>query len=329
MSTINWPSDSVFEPFNVFEETYKTVSSHEIKAAILTPKNLQPGVHPVIVNIHGGFFATAHSLFAPFFPTLALQLALGHNAIILSADYRLLPTRNGVADQLEDLEDFWAWSREKLPTLLQERLAGHEIDYSRCLLVGGSAGGYYAAQLALSHPDEISALALIYPAVDLRDELWTEGPLEGAPTVLRFPAEDIVSKEEALKWVAEKRETISSKGGFEVTPFAVALTQHALFNEEMLEHNGVKLGTAQLPLERLKNGAKLPQHVWITHGDDDSVVYLRQSEAFVDLIRSKLPETILQFDIAKGHDHGFDLDPSCWEPYAGKAMQFVANGWLK
>ena len=245
----------------LIENRYKIVSDHEIKAAVLTPKDLKSGLHPVIVNIHGGFFSTAHSLFAPFFAPWALKLALDHGAIIVSADYRLLPTSNGIADQLEDLEDFWQWYRSALPSILQRNAAGYEADYKRALLVGGSAGGYYAAQLAMSHANDISALALAYPAVDLRDGIWNDGPAEDAPTVLRFPADEMPSRDEALAWVAEKRKTVASKGGFERTPFLVALTQHGLFGQEMFEYEGVKLRPEDLPLERLKAGAKLPKAV--------------------------------------------------------------------
>jgi len=240
---------------------YKIVSGHEIKAAVLIPQTLKPGLHPVIVNIHGGFFATAHSLFAPFFAPWALELAIDHGAIIVSADYRLLPTPNGVADQLEDLEDFWQWYREDLPSVLERNAASHKVDYNHALLMGGSAGGYFAAQLGMSHPDDVSALALVYPAVDLRDEIWTHGPAEDAPTVLRFPAEDMASKDEALAWVAEQRKTVESKGGLERVPFLVALTQHGLFTQEVFEYEGVKLRSEELPLERLKAGAKLPKAV--------------------------------------------------------------------
>jgi acetyl esterase/lipase len=277
MSTVNWPEDSQFEAFNIFEETlvtaqhkfvymltetrYKIASGHEIKAAVLIHKDLKPGLHPVIVNTHGGFFATAHSLFAPFFAPWSLKLAIDHGAIIVSADYRLLPTPDGIADQLEDLEDFWQWYRITLPSVLQRNAAGYEIDYNHSLLIGGSAGGYYATQLAMSHPDEISALALTYPAVDLKDDIWTDGPEESAPTVLRFPADEMAPRDEALAWVAEKRKTVASKGGFERTPFLVALTQHGLFAQEMFEHDGVRLQSEHLPLERLEAGAKLPKAV--------------------------------------------------------------------
>lgn len=218
-------------------------------------------MHPVIVNIHGGFFSTAHSLFAPFFAPWALKLALDHGAIIVSADYRLLPTPNGVADQLEDLEDFWQWYRSTLPSVLQRTAAGHEVDCKHALLTGGSASGYFAPQLAMSHPDDIAALALSHPAVDLRDQIWTDGPAKDAPTVLRFPAEEILSRDEALAWVEETRKTVASKGGLERVPALVALTQYDLFTQEIFEHNGVKLRPEDLPLERLKAGAKLPKAV--------------------------------------------------------------------
>ncbi|KAK8074364.1 Alpha/Beta hydrolase protein [Apiospora phragmitis] len=60
--TTQWPDDSVFEPFNISEETYKVVDGHEIQAAILVPKHLEPGTaHPIIINIHGGFLVTGGS----------------------------------------------------------------------------------------------------------------------------------------------------------------------------------------------------------------------------------------------------------------------------
>lgn len=169
--------------------------------------------------------------------------------------------QDGIADQLEDLEDFWQWYRSTLPSVLQRNAAGHDIDYERALLTGGSAGGYFAAQLAMSHPDDSSALALSYPAVDLRDQIWIDGPAEDAPTVLRFPAEEVPSRDEALAWVAETRKTVASKGDLERVPALVALTQHGLFTQEMFEHSDVKLRSEDLSLERLRAGVKLPEAV--------------------------------------------------------------------
>jgi fermentation-respiration switch protein FrsA (DUF1100 family) len=67
----------------------------------------------------------------------------------------------------------------------------------------------------------------------------------------------------------------------------------------------------------------------VIHGDDDSVVYLRQTQALVDLVKHKLPDTKLRFDIAKGHDHAFDVDQAYWREYAGPAMEFISSNWLQ
>jgi len=81
------------------------------------------------------------------------------------------------------------------------------------------------------------------------------------------------------------------------------------------------------PIERLWHRL-LTLTSWVIHGDDDSVVYLRQSQALVELIKEKLPATKLRFDIAHGHDHAFDLDPRYWSEYADLTMEFVSSNWL-
>lgn len=83
-----------------------------------------------------------HSLFAPFFAPWILKLALEESAVVVSADYRLLPSNNGVADVLEDLEDFWQWIHKELPGILQRQQPDLSPDFTRLMLTGGSAGGY-------------------------------------------------------------------------------------------------------------------------------------------------------------------------------------------
>ncbi|KPM39379.1 hypothetical protein AK830_g7210 [Neonectria ditissima] len=324
---ISWPDDSIFDPFTVSEHTYKTVSSHDIKCAILIPKTLKPGLHPVIFNFHGGFFVTGHSLFAPFFPPSASPLALENSGIIVSADYRLLPSPNGVADILEDLEDFWQWSKTELPRVLEQVAPGHLIDFSKVLVVGGSAGGYCAAQVALSHPDEISALALIYPCLDPKDKLYLKGPAEGEPTVLRYPLDEMPSVPDTVAWIEKEKNSVASKGGFEATLFATSACQNGFFASQIFDSKNMDLD-AFLPLERIKTCAKLPLRVWLMHGDDDSTVPIRGSHEFVRILQEKLPETTLRFDICPGQDHAFDYDEKKWEPLAPAALSFVRDGWL-
>jgi pimeloyl-ACP methyl ester carboxylesterase len=208
--------------------------------------------------MHGGFLVTAHSLFEPFFSPWVPKLALQNSAIIVSPNHRLLPTANGVADVLEDLEDFWQWTRSGLSQVLEHRAPGHTIDLSRLLLVGNSAGGYCVLQLALSHPLDVSALALLYPFVDPKDRIMVTGPAADEPTVLRFPREDIPSKDATIAWIEEARKTITTKAGAERTPFCVSATQNGLFYSTIFDSSNLNRLEFE-PLKRIKSGAKLPR----------------------------------------------------------------------
>ncbi|KAK8098695.1 Alpha/Beta hydrolase protein [Apiospora kogelbergensis] len=330
-NTTQWPDESVFDPFNITEETYKMVDGHKIQAAILVPKVLDPGTaHPLIINIHGGFLVTGHSLFPTFFSPWIADLAVKNSAIIVSADHRLLPSARGIIDVVEDLEDFWQWTRSgMLEASLNRLVPGHSFDLAKVLLAGSSAGGYGASQLALSHPDDISALAMAYPFVDPQDPIILEGPGPDEPTILRFPQDQILSREVAAAWIEETRKAgVTTKAGAERTPFCVAAAQHGIFYSLVID-NAKLMRPEFLPLERLKAGARLPKKVWILHGDQDSVVHIRTSRAFADLITERLPKTTLRFDVGEGEDHAFDLHPPSWETHAPGALDFVRDAWLK
>lgn len=203
---------------------------------------------------------TAHSLFAPFFSPWALDLAIQNCAIIVSADYRLLPTANGVADILEDLEDFWQWTRSDLARVLERRATGHSINLSRLILTGSSAGGYAVTQLALSHPDDVSVIATAYPFVDPQDDIFVNGPTEDEPTVLRLPLEDMPSKAAVVTWIEEERKKITTKAGFERGPFNAASAQYGLFYSNIFDNKALRQPNFS-PLERIKAGAKLPKNM--------------------------------------------------------------------
>ena len=228
----------------------------------MTPKDLGTGRHPVIFSIHGGFLMTGHSLFAPFFSPSTLKLSLQNSAIIISVDYRLLPSANGVADLLEDLEDSWQWARTELPAIMERRLPGRQLDFTRLLLQGGSAGGYAATQLALSHPDEVSAMVLTYPMVDPQDHIFVTGPKEGEETVLRFPSEEMPAKDAVEAWIEKERQVVTTKAGFERGPFNAASAQYGLYYSHVF--NNRDLPDADfLPLERIKAGARLPKKMYV------------------------------------------------------------------
>lgn len=240
--------------------SYKRIGDLDIQAAILKPKNMSLGRHPVIFTIHGGFLMTAHSLFAPFFSPVVLRLAERNSAIIISADYRLLPTVNGVTDVLEDIEDAWQWSRRELPAIMKTHLPGHQLDLSRVLVQGGSAGGYGALQLGLSHPDDVTAVIMTYPLVDVQDPIFVTGPKDGEDTVLRVPLESMPSVEETKSWIERNKTITTLKAGHERSPYNAATTQYGLFYDHVFNPQKVD-DHDLLPLERIKSGARVPRRL--------------------------------------------------------------------
>ncbi|MCJ1444969.1 MAG: hypothetical protein MMC23_005473 [Stictis urceolatum] len=328
------PTESIFHPFNISHHTYKTLSTHPIRAAILTPKTLPPGTHPVAINIHGGYLVCGHRTFPPFFHPWLLRLSLTHNTIIVSADHRLLPTPNGLKDINTDLEHFWTWLHGPgFRKALSESLPGVTVDFGRTLVVGGSAGGYGALQLALAHPSEMKMVAGSYPMVDLRGEFWVNGPREGAPTPVGLPLESIMSREDTEAWIEEglKRagegEMVSEGGGLEMVPVGVALAWHGLF-WRLFDPKG-EVGAGELPVEMVRAGGKLPRKVWIVHGDADSTVPVEGSRVFAGLVREMLPGTEMRLDTGEGKDHGFDLMWKEDDEWARERLAWLVQAWLK
>ncbi|KAF2644934.1 hypothetical protein P280DRAFT_466193 [Massarina eburnea CBS 473.64] len=198
------------------------------------------------------------SLFAPFFSLWLADLAVKNRAIIISADYRLLPTLRGAIDPLQDLEDFWQWTRKDLDAVLERRAPGHSVDLGKLMITGGSAGGYFGLQVALSHPDEVSVLAIQYPYVDVKDKVFTEGPGENDPTVLRWPKEQIPEEGEGLEWVEDARMKMVSKAGFERSAFNISLCTYGQFYSKVVDPLGLDVVELE-PLRRIEAGAKLPK----------------------------------------------------------------------
>ena len=86
-----------------------------------------------------------------------LEICLTDSAIFIAPDYRLLPETTG-AEVLEDVEDFWRWLHNTLPTLTTTWNAFPDL--SRLACTGESAGGYLAVQSALLFP-ELSQIKVV------------------------------------------------------------------------------------------------------------------------------------------------------------------------
>jgi len=154
----------------------------------------KPGVaRPVIVHTHGGGFVsgTAKTALRPM-----QKLALAHDCVVVTVDYRLAP-ETPFPGALDDNYAALKWVFANADAL--------GIDRTRIALMGESAGGGHAAMLAIAARDRgeipIKAQLLIYPMLDDRTGstvmtppwmghyLWTPGANRfGWASLLGVPA---------------------------------------------------------------------------------------------------------------------------------------------
>lgn len=307
-----------FSPFHIHSTSYKTVNEHPIGVDILIPKKLEPGntkKHPLIVRFHGGFFVLGASLLPLFFRNWVLELALLNDAIIVSADYRLIPEATGT-DILADVSDLWKWVHSDLQSfVLHTAVAAPQIEFAHTLVVGDSAGGWLAIQSALTQPaGSIKAVICHCPMLDIRDPYYStklEKPLLG---MRMQPIE-----------VMDAHVTTMTPGAVVTSaspPSRSDIMCSMVRNGRLLEFLGES--KELLPLEMVAE--HIPATL-ILHGNEDSAVPVSGSERFVEVVKKKLPGSAIRLHVRPG-DHGFDGDVTLKEEWLKEDVEFITEHWL-
>ncbi|KAJ7583890.1 Alpha/Beta hydrolase protein [Mycena floridula] len=308
-----------FAPFKIFTTTYKTVHDHEIQADVLIPKSISPAKCPVIVRFHGGGLVLGARLFPDWFAQWAIDYALRYSAIIVAADYRLLPEAKG-KDLLEDLDDLWKWLHKDFPTFLAESAPGFSPDLTKILSTGESAGGYMAIQLALSQSTgAIRGIIAAYPMTDMASDFYTkrEKPanyMMGDPPV----PESVI--DEHLASMAPKAVVSSAKPPLR-GQLALAIRQHGRW----LEFFGTE--PELFPFERIEYISAIPPML-ILHGIEDSAVPVEHSRRFVDKVKKFLPDAKVELVTVPG-EHGFDKDANLEMPWLKEGLKMITSEWLE
>lgn len=133
------------------------------------------------------------------------------SAILVNPDHRLLPSASS-ADIREDLESLWSWVHNSLPSVLASKAPEHQADLDRILIEGGSAGGFCAAHLAMSHHQQVKGAVIIYGMLDMFSDWFVHGPPNGRtlldlPESLLYRGEELEKKIKEIKeggWVTER-----------------------------------------------------------------------------------------------------------------------------
>ena len=95
----------------------------------------------MLLFIHGGGWisGTRREFCRPLFSEF-----LRRGFVVATIDYRLLPESDFRTGQLEDIRDSEHWLKVTLPTVLQEKYPGLQVDTSSVIVCGASAGSHLA-----------------------------------------------------------------------------------------------------------------------------------------------------------------------------------------
>jgi triacylglycerol lipase len=154
-------------PFPAREAWAKVEGGPDVKLVVIDPPSQRSG-RGAILHVHGGgmVVGTADNAGKTYQP-----LALEHDCVIVSVDYRLCPETPFPGPQ-EDNYAGLLWLAEHAEEL--------GVDPSRIVVMGESAGGGLAASLSLMARDRgvprLAGQVLVYPMLDWRtggpDDCW-------------------------------------------------------------------------------------------------------------------------------------------------------------
>ncbi|KAF5613323.1 alpha beta hydrolase fold-3 [Fusarium tjaetaba] len=322
------PNDfSRFIDFDIFETIYKVVQGHEIACHILVPKALveqardtPTSPRPIIFRIHGGGFISGSSLFPDFFAPWHLQLALRHEAVIVSCDYRLAPEAN-IDEIIADIDDFLTWTCTKLPEFISSR-ANVQVDTTRILVAGDSAGGYLSLITGLNHASDVRAVTASYPLVDAKSRHFSEAyekPMFGFP---QMPA-TLIDEHKAKVKNGEVDSIITADPQVQRAALMFSYIQNGKYGE-LFPFNRRDL----FILDKIEDGARFPRGgVFVWHGNEDTVVPVEGSIKLADMIKELDPDLTFTLAVREG-EHGFDATSSIDEPWFSKGLNPLVHAWL-
>ncbi|PLB55539.1 putative polyketide synthase [Aspergillus steynii IBT 23096] len=301
-----------FAPFDRVDLTYKVINGQHLDTSILTPNRLQSkpsSEYPVLVYWHGGGFIIGDRMYEGWFAPWMIELCLSNDSIIISPDYRLIPESNA-ADILSDVEAFWLWLRNTLPTEISTWHA--RPDLSRVACAGTSAGAYLAMQSSLLFP-QISQIKVI---LSIAGSLYTDIPHYKVP---------------GPKVILGKRPPPPRKAEMIIREYTKNMKEGVIRTSgdavEMWEFLTCVLQQAYLPRWLgLKADDKLDVMKMMKKGREDSVVPPVCATGFVDRLKVILPNVPVLLSLQKG-DHGFEVMHTVEDEWVKEGLEFMERYW--
>ncbi|KAH6654840.1 Alpha/Beta hydrolase protein [Truncatella angustata] len=290
--------------FDIFVDTYKTVNDHPIGVHILIPKTKSTsGRRPILVKLHGGGWheGTSDDWWRPW----TLELALKHNAVVVSPDYRLMP-ESQFQDIADDLRDFWRWVDTDF-----EALPGLDVDTSNLAIVGESAGGHLSAlSVLLGFSKQAAVVMLQYPALAIRKH---------CDYVTRAPAPQVpVSVLDTYLANVDPSKLLTRAEFATRMDLAYASGQSGrLVDLDRYPHLD--------PIKSLETADRIPP-VFLFHGTNDTSVSVKDSQLWVEKLERLHPDVPIHAVYPHG-EHVLDQEATLAEPWLKEPIAFVERYW--
>ncbi|VUC28511.1 unnamed protein product [Clonostachys rosea] len=253
---------------------------------------------------------------------LLLALAVRHSALIVTPDYRMLP-ESSLDELMQDIEDFWNWVQTRLPECVRNQTDGVvEVDLSRIITSGESAGGFLSLITGLNHAEGVRSVMAAYPVVDVRSSYFT---VDYEKSVFGMPQMPLDMIKEHMAKVKDGRlpSIVSSDPKGERTELMFAFIQRGAYRDSFppdQRYNAI--------LERLEDVARFPRGgVFVMHGKDDTVVPVGGSFMLQDYLRRLDPELNFHLAVRDG-EHGFDGSATLDEDWLTDGLIDAVSSWL-
>ncbi|KAI0123371.1 putative polyketide synthase [Xylariales sp. AK1849] len=314
---------SKLNSFERLDLTYATVNGQPLQATVLTPKRLQaepPGLHPVLVHWHGGGFIVGHRMYEPWWPKWTIELALFHNAIIISPDYRLLPEATA-SEILEDVQSVWRWVHNVLPALSKSWHARPNLDKVACC--GESVGGWLSIQSALLFPTESRIRAIISSSAPIHANI-PHFTVPKPRTIMGSRPPPSRQAEGMIRSYLKHMQPGTVRAGCdpsEMWELVMCIMQQAWLPRLMSAKTDNRLDV----MENLDKADKAPP-MWIIHGLQDSFAPPICSTEFANKVATVRPDIPLLLTLQPG-DHMFDAYMSIDEGWIRDGCKFLSKYW--
>ncbi|MCB1103379.1 MAG: alpha/beta hydrolase [Opitutaceae bacterium] len=288
---------------------YKQVGGLEIRADVYEPEGFS-GPRPVLVWLHGGALMSGNRQGiqgAKSGPVRDAMLQAG--VVVVVPDYRLAPETK-LPEIIQDVEDSFAWVREKGPELFH-------IDPDRLVVAGSSAGGYLTLTMGYRLDPRPLALVSMWGYGDLIGDWYsTPSPHERHYRKGRYSAEQAYGYVSGPP-VANKYERPGVGGG----KFYEYCRQQGIWPQEVSGWNPHTEAEKFYPYMPLKNVTADYPPTLLIHGEKDTDVPFEQSVMMAEQFKKHGVE--YQFISDPNADHG-----SYWSPEAKAKIDKAAVAFL-